>query len=47
MVQTLKDHIILTNKKSGSTNKLCYCKACYNKYGKGYPELKTVVDKTD
>ena len=47
MVQILKDHIILTNKKSGSTNKLCYCKACYNKYGEDHPELKTIVDKTE
>lgn len=47
MVQILKDHIVLTNKKSGSTNKLCYCKACYNKYGEDHPELKTIVDKTE
>ena len=47
MVQILKDYIVLTNKKSGSTNKLCYCKACYDKYGEDYPELKAVVDKTE
>ena len=47
MVQILKNHIILTNKKSGNTNKLCYCKACYDKYGENHPELKTIVDKTD
>ena len=47
MVQILKNHIILTNKKSGNTNKLCYYKACYDKYGKNHPELKTIVDKID
>ncbi|RHZ86270.1 hypothetical protein Glove_52g163 [Diversispora epigaea] len=47
MVQNLKDYIITTRKKSGSSNKLCYCKACYNKYGENDPELKAIVDKTD
>ena len=46
-MQILKNHIILTNKKSGNINKLCYCKACYDKYGENHPELKTIIDKTD
>ncbi|RHZ86047.1 hypothetical protein Glove_55g22 [Diversispora epigaea] len=47
MVQNLKDYIITIRKKSGSSNKLYYCKACYNKYGENDPELKAIVDKTD
>src|SRR5277367_4620265 len=47
MVQSLKKYIISTNKKSGATNKLCYCKACYNKLGEDHPDLKTIADKTD
>ncbi|RHZ86715.1 hypothetical protein Glove_46g111 [Diversispora epigaea] len=47
IIQNLKDYIITTRKKSGSSNKLCYCKACYNKYGENNPELKAIVDKTD
>ncbi|RHZ73615.1 hypothetical protein Glove_230g119 [Diversispora epigaea] len=38
---------VTTSKKSGSSNKLCYCKACYDKYGENNPELKTIVDKTN
>ncbi|GES78864.1 ribonuclease H-like domain-containing protein [Rhizophagus clarus] len=47
MVQSLKKYIISTKKKSGATNKLCYCRACFNKLGENHPELKTIVDKTD
>ena len=47
MVQNLKKYIVSTNRKSGATNKLCYCRACFNKLGKNHPELKTIVDKTD
>src|SRR6266487_2345795 len=47
MVQSLKKYIISTNKKSGATNKLCYCRACYNKFGEDHPDLKTIADKTD
>ena len=47
MVQNLKKYIISTNKKSGATNKLCYCRACFNKLGENHSELKTIVDKTD
>jgi hypothetical protein len=47
MVQTLKKYIISTGLKSGSTNKLCYCRASFNKLGENHPELKTIVDKTD
>jgi hypothetical protein len=47
MVQNLKKYIISTNMKSGATNKLCYCRACFNKLGENHPELKTIVDKTD
>jgi hypothetical protein len=47
MVQTLKKYIVSTNLKSGATNKLCYCRACFNKFGENHPELKTIVDKTD
>jgi hypothetical protein len=47
MIQSLKKYIISTNKKSGAINKLCYCKACYNKLGKDHPDLKTIADKTD
>jgi len=47
MVQILKKYIVTTSLKSGSTNKLCYCRACFNKLGENHPELKTIVDKTD
>jgi hypothetical protein len=47
MVHNLKKYIISTNLKSGSTNKLCYCRACFNKLGENNPELKKIVDKTD
>ncbi|RHZ81561.1 hypothetical protein Glove_118g2 [Diversispora epigaea] len=47
MVQNLKKYIVTTSKKSGSSNKLCYCKACYDKYGENNPELKAIVDKTN
>ena len=47
MVQSLKKYIISTNKKSGTTNKLCYCRACFNKLGEDHSDLKTIVDKTD
>ena len=33
--------------QNGATNKLCYCRACFNKLGENHPELKTIVDKTD
>ena len=47
MVESLKKYIISTNLKSGATNKLCYCRVCFNKLGENHPELKTIVDKTD
>lgn len=47
MVQNLKKYIITTSKKCGSGNKLCYCRACYDKYGENNPELKAIVDKTN
>jgi protein subunit release factor A len=47
MVQSLKKYIISTNLKSGATNKLCYCRACFIKLGKNHSELKKIVDKTD
>lgn len=47
MVQILKKYIISTSLKSGSTNKLCYCRACFNKLGENHPELKKIVDKTE
>ncbi|CAB4386898.1 unnamed protein product [Rhizophagus irregularis] len=47
MVESLKKYIVSTKLKSGATNKLCYCKACFNKLGENHPELKTIVDKTD
>ena len=47
MVESLKKYIISINLKSGVTNKLCYCRACYNKLGENHPELKTIVNKTD
>ncbi|RHZ86780.1 hypothetical protein Glove_46g127 [Diversispora epigaea] len=47
MVQNLKKYIVTTSKKSGSSNKLCYCKACYDKYSENNPELKAIVDKTN
>ncbi|RHZ79904.1 hypothetical protein Glove_140g186 [Diversispora epigaea] len=47
MVQNLKKYIVTTSKKSGSSNKLCYCKACYDKYGENNPELKAIVNKTN
>jgi hypothetical protein len=47
MVQSLKKYIISTNLKSGATNKYCYCRACFNKFGENHPELKKIVDKTD
>ena len=48
MVQNLKEYIIKTKKKSGN-NSLCYCKACFIKFGEdeAHPELKTIVDKTE
>ena len=46
-MQNLKEYIILTNKKSSSTNKLCYCKVYYNKYGKNHPKLKAIIDEID
>jgi hypothetical protein len=48
MVQNLKEYIIKTKKKSGN-NSLCYCKACFVKFGEdeAHPELKTIVDKTE
>ncbi|PKC51858.1 hypothetical protein RhiirA1_482817 [Rhizophagus irregularis] len=42
MVQSLKKYIISTNLKSGATNKLCYCRACFNKLGENHPELKKI-----
>ncbi|UZO05865.1 uncharacterized protein OCT59_026203 [Rhizophagus irregularis] len=47
MVEGLKKYIISTKLKSVVTNKLCYCRACFNKLDENYPELKTIVDKTD
>jgi len=47
MVESLKKYIVSTNLKSGATNKLCYCRACFNKLGENHSELKTIVDKTD
>ncbi|GBC46508.2 ribonuclease H-like domain-containing protein [Rhizophagus irregularis DAOM 181602=DAOM 197198] len=47
MVQSLKKYIISTNLKSGATNKICYCRACFSKLGENHPELKKIVDKTD
>ncbi|RGB27199.1 hypothetical protein C1646_769409 [Rhizophagus diaphanus] len=47
MVESLKKYVISTKLKSGVTNKLCYCRACFNKLGKNHSELKTIVDKTD
>jgi hypothetical protein len=48
MVQNLlKDYIVKTQKKSGATNNLCYCKACYTNLGENHPELKTIADKTE
>ncbi len=47
MIQTLKKYIISTNLKSDATNKLCYCRACFNKLDENHSELKTIVDKTD
>ncbi|CAB4377621.1 unnamed protein product [Rhizophagus irregularis] len=46
MVQSLKNYIVKTNKKSGNNN-LCYCKACFTKLGKNSLELKTIIDKTE
>ena len=47
MVQSLKKYIVSTNLKSGATNKYCYCKACFNKFGENHSEVKKIVDKTD
>ena len=47
MVQNLKEYIVKTNKKSGSSNNLCYCKACFKKLGENHLELKTIIDKTE
>ena len=48
MVATSKKYIVATSLKSGTTNKLCYCRACFNKLGsKNHPVLKTIGDKTD
>src|SRR4051794_8824986 len=47
MVQSLKKYIITTKLKSGNSNKLCYCRACFNRLGENHLELKTIVDKTD
>ncbi|PKC03968.1 hypothetical protein RhiirA5_422928 [Rhizophagus irregularis] len=46
MVQSLKNYIVKTNKKSGNNN-LCYCKACFTKLGENSLELKTIIDKTE
>ncbi|PKB95747.1 hypothetical protein RhiirA5_436114 [Rhizophagus irregularis] len=46
-IEGLKKYIISTNLKSGAINKLCYCRACFNKLGENHSELKTIVDKTD
>ena len=43
----VKEYIIETKQKSGNSNKSCYCKACFIKYGENNPELKTIVDKTE
>ncbi|CAJ0828859.1 16110_t:CDS:2 [Entrophospora sp. SA101] len=47
MVKALKNYIVETKQKSGSSNKLCYCKACFIKLGENSNELKTIVDKTE
>ncbi|GBC31626.2 ribonuclease H-like domain-containing protein [Rhizophagus irregularis DAOM 181602=DAOM 197198] len=46
MVQSLKNYIVKTNKKSGNNN-LCYCKACFTKLDENSLELKTIIDKTE
>lgn len=47
MVKALRNHIVETKQKSGSSNKLCYCKACFIKLGENSNELKMIVDKTE
>ncbi|GBC42490.2 uncharacterized protein OCT59_018644 [Rhizophagus irregularis] len=46
MVQSLKNYIVKTNKKSRNNN-LYYCKACFTKLGENSLELKTIIDKTE
>lgn len=46
MVEGLKKYIVKIPKKIGSTNALCYCKACFIKLGENHPELVEIVDKT-
>ncbi|CAJ0898822.1 332_t:CDS:1, partial [Entrophospora sp. SA101] len=38
MVKALKNYIVETKQKSGSSNKLCYCKACFIKLGENSNE---------
>ncbi len=47
MVQSLKKYIITIKLKSGNSNKLYYCRVCFNRLNKNYPELKTIVNKTN